>query len=53
MGHLHEGLSLRLDSFDGSRLGELELHLGFAERKVGASLGVSLDIFVQVSLKKV
>lgn len=51
MTHLHEGLSLGSDSFDGSRLRELELHLRFAERKVGSSVRVRLDVFVQVSLE--
>ena len=53
LAHLHEGLSLGSDSFDGSGLGELELHLGLAEREVGTGLWVGLNVFVQISLEGV
>mmetsp|Transcript_6537 Transcript_6537/g.10320 ORF Transcript_6537/g.10320 Transcript_6537/m.10320 type:complete len:723 (-) Transcript_6537:88-2256(-) len=51
--HLHEGLSLRFDTLDGSRLGELELHLGFGEGEVGTSAGLDLNKLIQVTLVEV
>mmetsp|Transcript_1828 Transcript_1828/g.4233 ORF Transcript_1828/g.4233 Transcript_1828/m.4233 type:complete len:815 (+) Transcript_1828:652-3096(+) len=50
VAHLHEGLTLRLDTLDGARLGELELHLRSTQREVRTSGGVDLDIFVKISL---
>lgn len=50
LGHLHECLTLGLDTLDGSGLREPELELGLREREVGTSTGLDLDKLVQVSL---
>ena len=53
LGHLHEGLSLGLDSLDVSGLGEAELQLGLLEGEVGPGLRVRLDEVVKVALEEV
>jgi len=53
LAHFHQSLSLGFYSFDGSRLGKLEFHLGFGKRKVRTSMGMRLDILVQVALESV
>ena len=52
-GHLHEGLTLGLDTLDGTRLGELELHLRLGDGEVGTGLGLELDELVKVALEGV
>ena len=52
-GHLHEGLTLGLDTLDGARLGELELHLRLGDGEVGTGLGLELDELVKVALEGV
>mmetsp|Transcript_4556 Transcript_4556/g.6314 ORF Transcript_4556/g.6314 Transcript_4556/m.6314 type:complete len:301 (-) Transcript_4556:1667-2569(-) len=49
--HLHEGLSLRLDSLDGTWLGELELLLGRGKREVRTGIGVDLYKLIEVTLE--
>mmetsp|Transcript_10425 Transcript_10425/g.22096 ORF Transcript_10425/g.22096 Transcript_10425/m.22096 type:complete len:430 (-) Transcript_10425:1671-2960(-) len=51
--HLHEGLTLGLDTLNRTRLGEPELHLGLRDGEVGASLGLELDELIEVTLEGV
>ena len=44
--HLHESFTLRLDTFDWTRLWELELHLGGSQREVGTGSRVDLNVLV-------
>ena len=53
LGHLHEGLTLGLDTFDGSRLGELELQLGLSEGEVSTSTWLGLHELIKVTLVSV
>mmetsp|Transcript_22654 Transcript_22654/g.65223 ORF Transcript_22654/g.65223 Transcript_22654/m.65223 type:complete len:554 (+) Transcript_22654:1069-2730(+) len=53
LGHLHESLTLGLDTLDGTRLGEPELHLRLGDGEVGAGLRLELDELVEVTLEGV
>lgn len=50
LAHLHEGLSLRLDTLNGTGVGELELHLRFTEGEVSTGGRVVLYVFIEVTL---
>jgi hypothetical protein len=50
LAHLHESLSLRLNTLNGTGVGELELHLGFTEGEVSTGGWVVLHIFIEVTL---
>mmetsp|Transcript_3700 Transcript_3700/g.5375 ORF Transcript_3700/g.5375 Transcript_3700/m.5375 type:complete len:351 (-) Transcript_3700:1910-2962(-) len=49
--HLHEGLTLGLNTLDRTRLGEIELELTLLERKVSTSTRLDLDELIQVTLE--
>mmetsp|Transcript_24668 Transcript_24668/g.44609 ORF Transcript_24668/g.44609 Transcript_24668/m.44609 type:complete len:584 (+) Transcript_24668:470-2221(+) len=52
VAHLHESLTLRLDSLDWTRLRELEgILLGTGKSEVGSSMWVKLDVLVEVALE--
>mmetsp|Transcript_3871 Transcript_3871/g.6400 ORF Transcript_3871/g.6400 Transcript_3871/m.6400 type:complete len:242 (+) Transcript_3871:1046-1771(+) len=51
--HFHECFTLGLDTLDGTRLGELELHLRLGEGEVRTSTGLDLDKLIEVTLVSV
>mmetsp|Transcript_26741 Transcript_26741/g.39618 ORF Transcript_26741/g.39618 Transcript_26741/m.39618 type:complete len:245 (-) Transcript_26741:442-1176(-) len=49
--HLHQCLTLGLDSLDRTGLGETELKLGSSKVKVSTSLGMDLNKLIKISLE--
>mmetsp|Transcript_92680 Transcript_92680/g.267637 ORF Transcript_92680/g.267637 Transcript_92680/m.267637 type:complete len:737 (+) Transcript_92680:19-2229(+) len=50
VAHFHQGLTLGLNTLNGSRSRELELHLGGSQSEVSAGGRIDLDILVKVTL---